>query len=65
MGAIYVRPEFRGRGLATKAIKDFMLDRRGRAFIEHENIASQRAYEKAGFSRQSPETDDGSWWEKS
>ena len=64
MGAIYVLPEHRGRGLAGKAISSFMNERRGRAFIEDDNIASQRAHEAAGFKivKADPKNH-GSWWE--
>lgn len=64
MGAIFVLPENRGRGLARNAIASFMICRRGRAFIEHDNIASQRAYEAAGFKVVKVDLKNkGSWWE--
>lgn len=64
MGAIYVKPEYRGKGLARTAIQSFMYKRKGRAFIENENIASQKAYEAAGFSKKRPDDKgEGYWWE--
>jgi RimJ/RimL family protein N-acetyltransferase len=64
MGAIYILPEHRGHGLGRNAIASFMKGRRGRAFIEDDNIASQRAYEAAGFKvvKADPKNH-GSWWE--
>jgi RimJ/RimL family protein N-acetyltransferase len=64
MGAIWVLPEFRNRGVARKAIADFMEGKRGRAFIEDDNISSQKAYAAAGFRiiKESRE-DKWSWWE--
>ena len=49
MGAIYVTPAHRGKGLATEAIRGHMAGKRGKAFIEYENKASRRAFEAAGF----------------
>ncbi len=64
MGAIFVLPEHRGRGLGRTAIASFMKGQRGRAFIEDDNIVSQRAYEAAGFKvvKADPKNK-GSWWE--
>ena len=62
MGAIFIKPEFRGHGLGSGAIRDFMSERRGRAFIEEENASSERAYEKAGFRRKHKVVDDKGWW---
>ncbi len=64
MGALFVLPEYRGRGLARTAIASFMKGRRGRAFIETDNDPSQKAYEAAGFKvvKVDPKNN-GSWWE--
>lgn len=64
MGAIYITPDFRGQGLAAATIRSFMQSRKGRAFIENENIASQRAYKAAGFVlKKIDEKNEGAWWE--
>ncbi len=64
MGAIYIIPEFRNRGIAGKTIFSFMTGKKGRAFIEDENISSQKAYQKAGFrSIRVDLKNAGSWWE--
>lgn len=64
MGAIWVMPELRGRGLAKNAIAMFMNGKRGRAFIEDDNLASQRAYQSAGFRIvRDDRLNKGSWWE--
>lgn len=62
--SIYLLPEFRGKGMAREAISAFMKGKRGRAFIEDENVASQRAYEAAGFIlTRRDEKNRGAWWE--
>lgn len=49
-GNIFVLPEYRNRGLASKAIADFFFDKPyGLAYVAVDNHASFRAYEKAGF----------------
>lgn len=64
MGAIYVAPEFRNRGLAQKTISEFMKGKKGRAFIEDDNLPCQRAYQASGFQVKRAETKtQGSWWE--
>jgi RimJ/RimL family protein N-acetyltransferase len=62
MGALFVKPEFRKRGLAKLAIRTFMTKRRGRSFIEEANLASRRAYKSAGFRAVRSATG-GRWWE--
>lgn len=64
MGAIYIIPEFRNRGIVGKIISSFMSGKKGRAFIEDENLSSQKAYQKAGFrSIRVDLKNAGSWWE--
>ena len=64
MGALFVRPEDRAKGLARESISAFMRSRKGRAFIEHENISSQKAYLAAGFTKkQADQNNEGFWWE--
>jgi RimJ/RimL family protein N-acetyltransferase len=48
-GATYVEPEHRGNGYASLALKEFFKDKKGRAYIEDTNVASRKAFEKAGF----------------
>tara|TARA_Y100000034_G_scaffold136958_1_gene217589 strand:+ start:1821 stop:3620 length:1800 start_codon:yes stop_codon:yes gene_type:complete len=65
VGAIYVKPEHRGKGLASRAISDYAGDRPANAFVGADNEASRRAFLAAGFvegeydSRQ-----DGHWFYK-
>jgi len=63
MGAVYVSPLYRCLGLASNAIKEFMLGRKGRAFIENHNLSSTMAFLNAGFSKakEVPEKD-GAWY---
>ena len=64
MGAIYVVPEYRARGLARREISEFMRDKRGRAFIEDGNQRSQGAYAAAGFKKVLRDAAAGGcWWE--
>jgi RimJ/RimL family protein N-acetyltransferase len=64
MGAIYIAPEFRNRKIAQMAIAEFMSDKKGRAFIENDNIQSQRAYQAAGFRIVRKDAKNkGCWWE--
>jgi len=63
MGAIYVTPEYRGKGLAREAIRGFMNGLSGRAFTEDGNLPTRRAFFSAGFrphryDRQAG----GTWW---
>jgi superfamily II DNA or RNA helicase len=51
IGAIYVQPAHRGKGLASTAIRDYMKDKTGRAFIEHDNKASRKAFLAAGYKQ--------------
>lgn len=55
-GAIFVAPEHRGKGFATKAIKDFFEGnpnkRPARVWIADYNLASQKAFLNAGFNKQ-------------
>jgi len=65
-GAIYVKPEFRGQGLASKAIADYVGDSPARAFIETGNAASRKAFARAGFQETDPEErwGGGHWFRK-
>ena len=49
-GAIYVKPEHRSLGYGSMAIQKFFEDKElGLSLIEPANIASQKAFESAGF----------------
>lgn len=49
-GNIYILPEYRGKGLATKTILDFFSDKHyGLAHIAKTNLSSLKAFIKAGF----------------
>jgi GNAT superfamily N-acetyltransferase len=49
-GATYVSPPHRNQGVASSAIQEFFKDKKGLVYIEPENKASRRSFEKAGFS---------------
>lgn len=52
VGGIFVDPEYRGKGLASKMIADFYKDKDyGLAYIEPDNVSSLRVFEKNGFIR--------------
>lgn len=60
----FVLPEYRGKGIARTIIKKFFKNRPGRAFIDKDNVASQRAFKAAGFLPYQKEErwGGGSWW---
>ena len=52
VGDIYISPEHRGKGYASKAIREYFADKKsGSAVILDSNADSRRAFERAGFSR--------------
>lgn len=56
-GNIYVLPEYRNKGLGTKAILDFFSDKpEGLAWIAFDNASSMKAFTKAGFHKVESET---------
>lgn len=55
VGAIYVDPAHRGKGLAAKAVQAYVADKPARAFINTDNAASRRMFESAGFRQDDPE----------
>jgi RimJ/RimL family protein N-acetyltransferase len=63
LGAIYVLPAFRGRGLARKAIEQYVASTPGpfRAWIADQNLSSQRAFASCGFV-QAEAFGEGHWW---
>ena len=50
-GPIYIRPEYRRRGLATVLLRQIFHGVKARAVIAETNIASQRTFEGLGFKR--------------
>lgn len=63
-GAIYVKPEYRGQGLASAAIAEYMRDKKGSAFIEDGNTASRAAFIRAGFVKgKRGEKEAGDWYD--
>lgn len=59
-GAVYVKQDSQGKGLATNALKDFYEGRRGIAWIDQENTASKALFSKIGFQQDKPLEVDGS-----
>lgn len=49
VGPIYIDPAYRGLGVASTYILDFFKGKLGTAWIESDNVASQRTFLKAGF----------------
>jgi len=74
VGAIFIGPEFKGLGLniGSKAIAQFFANRKAAPVpISTTNIASQKAFESAGFKREESYPDiveddgwTGQWWVK-
>ena len=65
VGAIYVKPEFRSKGFALLAIKEFLEGKKARAFIEIKNESSLNLFKKAGFRKvQDDNENGGAWFEK-
>lgn len=56
--ALFISKPFRGRGLGSKVLADFLASRpaneRFVAYIEGNNLLSSRAFEKAGFALVGP-----------
>lgn len=50
-GTIYIEPKYRNLGLATTHLSQWFKNRRGRAWIEPDNKASQKTFKNAGFYR--------------
>jgi len=73
VGAIYIKDEFRGVGMGTLTIQTFLKRRKASPVpIDVDNFASQRAFEKAGFVKETTthtNYNDGvfsdyNWWYK-
>lgn len=50
-GAIYITPSERKKGYAKLFLQAYFKDKRGRAFIEPSNLASQKLFSSVGFTR--------------
>lgn len=49
-GAIYIKPEYRGKGYGGMAVEKFFSDKpNGFAFIDPRNISSRKSFERAGL----------------
>lgn len=48
-GSIYIEPKYRKLGLASTHMSQYFKNRRGRAWIEPTNKASQKTFKNAGF----------------
>lgn len=66
VGAVYVAPEHRGKGLAASELKKLAAKHRLEAFINADNEASRKLFEKAGLSRgesfHSKQAGEGHWY---
>lgn len=57
-GAIYIVPDHRSKGYASRVITMFFSDKeKGYALIEEDNYSSQKAFSKAGFNQHGTFTD--------
>lgn len=53
IGAIFVLPEYSGKNIASKAIIEFLKGKQAApVFIDVNNIASQKTFQKAGYKKQ-------------
>lgn len=50
-GPIFVKPEFRNKGVASDFVMSYFDGKKGRAWIEPSNYSSQAIYKKAGFKK--------------
>jgi ribosomal protein S18 acetylase RimI-like enzyme len=48
---LYVDPVFRGKGIGVDVVKHFTKDIKSKAWIDYQNIASQKTFERAGFKK--------------
>ena len=66
VGAVYVAPEHRGKGLASSELKKLAAKHRLEAFITAGNTSSQRLFENAGLYRgesfHSKQAGEGHWY---
>lgn len=49
VGPIYTSPKFRGKGVGRWFVREFFKGRKGLAWIEPNNIPSQKTFSSAGF----------------
>ncbi len=58
-GPIFVKSEYRNKGIAKAFVKQLFDNKKGNAYIEENNIASQRLFLSCGFTKQSKSIKDG------
>jgi RimJ/RimL family protein N-acetyltransferase len=65
VGAIFVLPEYRGKGLSSKALKEFFYGDNLPAYahVGIDNFGSQKAFERAGFFPEDSVRIDEDGWE--
>lgn len=66
IGTVFIHPEHRGKGLAAKAVSDYVGDRHASTFIRSDNPASRKALTAAGFVQGEAEDrfGGGHWFKK-
>lgn len=64
-GPVFIDPLYRKKGYAEKFLSQFFKDKKGRAFIEPNNLASQRTFSKVGFKQSEKilKSSDGTFYE--
>ena len=64
VGAVYVKPEYRGKGIAARNIASYMEGKKSKVWIEDDNIATARAHTKAGYKKGRRAAKDAHWYVK-
>lgn len=64
VGAVYVKPEHRGKGIASKNIAKYMQGKRSKVWIDDDNVATARAHAKAGYKKGKRAAKDAHWYIK-
>ena len=64
VGAVYVKPEYRNRGIASRNISKYMRGKKSKVWIEDNNLATARAHMKAGYKKGRRAAKDAHWYTK-
>jgi GNAT superfamily N-acetyltransferase len=64
VGAVYVKPEHRGKGIASRNIARYMQGKKSKVWIDDDNVATARAHAKAGYQKGRRAAKDAHWYVK-
>ncbi len=64
VGAVYVSPEHRGKGIASRNIARYMQGKKSKVWIDDDNVATARAHAKAGYKKGRRAAKDAHWYVK-